>query len=464
MPDNIVVSLKDVGKTYRIWTAPTQRLLSVFYGRLAGAARGALRDGLRRKAESGYRDFHALRDISFDVRKGDALGIIGRNGSGKSTLLQIITGTLQPTCGTVEVRGRVAALLELGSGFNPDFTGRENVYLNGAVHGFTRAQMDEKFDAVAGFADIGDFMNEPLKTYSSGMAVRLAFAVAICTSPDILVVDEALSVGDVFFQQKCFRRIREILDGGTTLLFVSHDTAAVQNLCNRGILLHRGRSIHQGAPEECTSRYFSTENERMPPSAAPAAPAGSPGESKIDKTYEEILSANMIGSAKARHGLRGLEFTAIAFFNEHGLNVPNVKMGRIGSVYAVLRALSDIGEPAAGIRVFDRMSNLVFAAGNRQLRIAFPSMSAGDELIIRFELGFAVNPGLFTLTLDCSEPSVEGPNFGVFHDVVEGLGPITVHFEQEEMWPFYGIARLPLQLEFARRQAQPEAAAAANQP
>lgn len=449
MDSSIAIRVDRVAKTYRIWDSPLARLSTPILeagARLCPPSSG-LAGRLHDRASSHYRDFSALQDISFELPRGRSLGVIGRNGSGKSTLLQIVTGTLQPTSGTVEVNGRIAALLELGSGFNPDFTGRENVYLNGAVHGFTRSQMDEKFDSIAAFADIGDFIDEPTKTYSSGMAVRLAFAVAICSLPDILIVDEALSVGDVFFQQKCFRRIREILDQGTTLLFVSHDTAAVQNLCHEGILLDRGRMAYRGSPEECTSRYFSLEADKAAPAATPAGERIP--ESSLDKTHADILAANIIGQARARHGLRAMEFTAIAFFNDRNLSIPNIEMGQTGRIYAVLRALTDVPEYAVGVRLHDRMSNLVFATGNKQLRIALPSLRAGDELMVRFDLGFTVNPGVFTLTLDCSEPSAQGPNFGVFHDVVEGLGPVTVHYETAEVWPFYGIAQLPLQLHYS---------------
>jgi lipopolysaccharide transport system ATP-binding protein len=238
-PPPLVVSATDVGKCYHIYDRPQDRL----------------KQALFRWRRQFYREFWALRGVSFEVRRGEALGIIGRNGSGKSTLLQIIAGTLQPTEGEVRTVGRVAALLELGSGFNPEFTGRENVYTNGAILGLSRRQVDERFDDIAAFADIGEFLEQPVKTYSSGMLVRLAFAVQVQMEPDILIVDEALAVGDLLFQKRCFQRIEELRANGVTLLFVSHDQEIVRTLTNRALLLHEGRVRAYGASAEVVLDY-----------------------------------------------------------------------------------------------------------------------------------------------------------------------------------------------------------------
>jgi len=221
-----VISVENVSKAYRIWENPSARLTTPM---LEGAAKllpenSKAQHWLKQRAACRYRDFYALHDISFTIGRGESIGIIGRNGSGKSTLLQIIAGTLQPTAGSVKVNGRVAALLELGSGFNPEFTGRENVYLNGAVMGLTRLEVEEKIHAILAFADIGDFIDQPIKTYSSGMQLRLAFAVSINVSADIIIVDEALSVGDVNFQAKCITALRQLQSRGTTFLIVTHST------------------------------------------------------------------------------------------------------------------------------------------------------------------------------------------------------------------------------------------------
>ena len=207
------------------------------------------------QAARGYRDFYALRNLDLEIRRGEAIGIVGRNGSGKSTLLQLIAGTLTPTSGGLSVHGRVSALLELGSGFNPEFTGRENVFINGAILGLSSDEMAERFDAIAEFAEIGDFMDQPVKIYSSGMLMRLAFAVAAHVDPDILIVDEALSVGDARFQLKCARAIDRFITQGVTLLFVSHDASLVKRLCHRAILLERGRMVFAGKPNDVVNLY-----------------------------------------------------------------------------------------------------------------------------------------------------------------------------------------------------------------
>jgi lipopolysaccharide transport system ATP-binding protein len=256
MPETIITA-ENLSKSYRIWKSPADRLKSPF---LAAAAGMLPKDSpphraLHRHAARGWRDFYALRDISLAVRRGEAVGIIGRNGSGKSTLLQIIAGTLQPTQGRIETRGRVAALLELGAGFNPEFTGRENVYLNAAILGFTHKEVDARFDDIARYAEIGDFIDQPVKTYSSGMVVRLAFAVAVNVEPDILIIDEALGVGDARFQLKCARTIDRFIAQGVTLLFVSHDASMVKRLCNHAVLLEHGCIVYAGKPNDVVNLY-----------------------------------------------------------------------------------------------------------------------------------------------------------------------------------------------------------------
>ena len=255
MHDAPVISVQNVSKAYRIWATPAQRLISPACAQLGDMLPGALGAGLKRQAQAGYRDFFALQDVSFEVKRGEAVAIIGRNGAGKSTLLQLIASTLQPSTGSVRLQGRVTALLELGAGFNPDFTGRENVFLSGAVLGLGQKEMAARFDEIAAFADIGEFIDQPVKTYSSGMMMRLAFAVNTCVDPDILIVDEALSVGDAPFQAKCFRRLRQLIERGVSLLFVSHDIGTVRSVCSRALWLKNGRAEMWGEAKTVAKEY-----------------------------------------------------------------------------------------------------------------------------------------------------------------------------------------------------------------
>ncbi|BCQ60801.1 ABC transporter ATP-binding protein [Pseudomonas sp. Boi14] len=240
MCSELAIKAQGLGKCYPIYDQPRDRLLQLLLPR-----------GKQR-----YREFWALKDVALEVRKGETLGIIGRNGSGKSTLLQLICGTSTASTGSVTSHGRIAALLELGSGFNPEFSGRENVYLNGAVLGLKRAEIEARFDEITAFANIGEFIDQPTRTYSSGMLVRLAFAVSVCVEPDILIVDEALAVGDASFQFKCLERLERLTRQGTTLLFVSHDMSMVKRFCNRALYLRDGEIRASGAPEAMAELYL----------------------------------------------------------------------------------------------------------------------------------------------------------------------------------------------------------------
>lgn len=247
MSSDIAIKVENLSKCYQIYDNPRDRLKQFIFPRVQRLV------GF--KPRPYFREFWALRDVSLEIKRGETVGLIGRNGSGKSTLLQMICGTLNPTSGQVEASGRVAALLELGSGFNPEFTGRENVYMNAAVLGLTQDETDARFDDIASFADIGHFLDQPVKTYSSGMVVRLAFAVQAMIDPDILVVDEALAVGDEKFQRKCFARLEELKGKGTSILFVSHSAASVIELCERVVLLEGGVRILDGKPQDVVRTY-----------------------------------------------------------------------------------------------------------------------------------------------------------------------------------------------------------------
>ena len=239
MDSNLAISVREVTKVYRLYEKPIDRL----------------KESLSLTKKKLHKDFFALDKLSFEVKKGETVGIIGTNGSGKSTILKIITGVLTPTTGTVEVDGNISALLELGAGFNSDYTGMENIYMNGTMMGFSREQMDEKIPDILEFADIGDFVYQPVKTYSSGMFVRLAFALAINVEPEILIVDEALSVGDVFFQSKCYARMEQMMKNGTTILMVSHDMGSIIKYCDKVVLLNRGKFVAEGDAGEMVDLY-----------------------------------------------------------------------------------------------------------------------------------------------------------------------------------------------------------------
>lgn len=244
-----VISIQNISKAYKRYHRPIERLKEVLF-----------------PTQSNADEFWAVRNVNLEISRGETVGIVGRNGSGKSTLLQMIAGTLQPTDGQLQVNGRVSALLELGSGFNPEFTGRQNAFFNGRILGLSRDYIETKFDAIAAFADIGDFMDQPVKTYSSGMFVRLAFAVAINVDPDILIIDEALSVGDEAFQRKCFARIYELQEKGVTVLFVSHAASSIVELCDRAILIDDGEILSQGIPKVIVAQYqkliYAPEDEK----------------------------------------------------------------------------------------------------------------------------------------------------------------------------------------------------------
>ncbi|BCR05180.1 sugar ABC transporter ATP-binding protein [Desulfuromonas versatilis] len=240
MSSDIAISVEGISKCYQIYDSPRDRLKQM----------------LARGRRSYFKEFWALRDVSFTVERGETVGIVGRNGSGKSTLLQLICGTLNPTSGNISTRGRIAALLELGSGFNPEFTGRENVYLNASLLGLTNEEIDGRFKDIVEFADIGDFIDQPVKTYSSGMMVRLAFAVQAQVEPDILIVDEALAVGDAKFQAKCFDRLKKLKDNGTSILLVTHSSEQIVTHCSKALLLEKGEVVEGGEPRGVVNRYM----------------------------------------------------------------------------------------------------------------------------------------------------------------------------------------------------------------
>ena len=355
-----VISVDGISKFFEIYPKPSYRLWQMLF-------RG------RRRF---YEPFWALRDISFTVGHGECVGIIGRNGAGKSTLLQIITGTLAASSGCVDVKGRVAALLELGSGFNPEFTGRENVYLNATILGLTREEIDSRYDGIVAFADIGDFIDQPVKSYSSGMVVRLAFAVVAHVDADVLIIDEALSVGDAFFTQKCMRFLRRFI-AEHTALFVSHDTAAVNSLCNKAILMEHGRIKQIGSPKDVTETYLKDmyeANQGVSTSdietdgATPAGLGSFSPEDFRDMRADFINASNLrndiqlfvFNEESAAFGKKGITITGAALLDIKGRPLNWVVGGEPVSLHITVHAHKDVFSPIIGFFLKNRLGQNIF--------------------------------------------------------------------------------------------------------
>ena len=356
--NDIAISVNGVSKYFEIYEKPSHRLWQMIY----------------RGHRQFFRPFWALQDISFDVAKGESVGIIGRNGAGKSTLLQIVTGILAPSAGTVSVQGRVAALLELGSGFNPEFTGRENVYLNAAILGLSNEDVNAKYDDIAAFADIGEFMDQPVKTYSSGMVVRLGFAVIAHVDADVLIVDEALAVGDAFFTQKCMRFLRRFMEENT-ILFVSHDVAAVNNLCQRAVLLQSGRIKRIGSVKEVTELYLEDMFESM--QGKSASPHGREQGASREGLLADMVESDdfrdmrqdFINSTNLRNDMEVFRFDAQgASFGKGEITIENAVLsddqgkpvnwivgGEMVSLHVWCRAHREVFSPIVGFHLKDKL-------------------------------------------------------------------------------------------------------------
>lgn len=397
--NNIAISVTNLSKCYQIYESPRDRLKQFVVPRLQHLT--------GQVPKQYFREFWALKDVSFEVKKGETVGIIGRNGSGKSTLLQMICGTLNPTSGSIQTNGRIAALLELGSGFNPEFTGRDNVYMNAAVLGLSKKVIDARFDDITAFADIGDFIEQPVKTYSSGMMVRLAFAVIAHVDADILVVDEALAVGDAFFTQKCMRFLRNFMKTGT-VLFVSHDTGAVVNLCNKAILINRGQVVELGTPKDVIEHYLATLYESSQEVGGvladetnmSASPMGSPGEYRDMR--EVLINASTLRNDieifqfkpdQEGFGTGGAKIVSVRLLDQAGAPLSWVVGGEDVILDIRCRAHQDIFRPIIGFQFKDRLGQVIFsdntflAYQNRP-----PIAEAGTEIVARFEFRLPVLP------------------------------------------------------------------------
>ena len=380
------ISVDAVGKCYRIYARPQDRLLEAVRARL-GRLSGRMRTPL-------FREFWALREVSLEIPRGQTVGIIGRNGAGKSTLLQIICGTLGPTSGRVATRGRVAALLELGTGFNPEFTGRENVHLNASILGLSAEEIRDRFDDILAFAEIGDFIDQPVKTYSSGMYVRLAFAVIAHVDADILVIDEALSVGDVFFAQKCMRFLRDFQQRGT-VLFVSHSAASVVGLCERAIWLDGGRVLLDGPAKEVSEAYHASVYGHRPTAAAGAAAPVAAAPIAVDEDadlFDPTLDRAQMRVVRfdpdqAGFGDGGSRIESVRFETPVGRTLHQVEGGEIVRLVVEARALREIPSPIVGFFVKDRLGQQLFGT-NTWGDPPAPPTPVGEGGLIRAEFEF----------------------------------------------------------------------------
>ncbi len=376
--NDIAISVKNLSKKYRLYDSPQHRL----------------KEALHPFRKKFHRDFWALRDVSFEVKKGETLGIIGQNGSGKSTLLQLLCGVLQPTAGEVAVDGRVSALLELGAGFNPEFTGRENVYLNGAIKGFTKEQMAGRFESIAAFADIGDFIDQPVKTYSSGMYVRLAFAAAINVDPEILVIDEALAVGDAYFVHRCMVRFHELQKQGKTILLVTHDATAVKRLCNRAIWLEGGSAMMVGDSSAVADLYLA-HLFKIPVAEFDKTPATSKNGDNIplerqdsrDTAYHE----NTIPNIDNRFGDQSFSIVGVGLYDEF----MNAIKSSCNDKIILLRI-------TARNNFNDKKIKIVAGYTLRDFRGV--DISSSDTLATETDLGYCLPGQLITISMRISLP------------------------------------------------------------
>jgi ABC-type polysaccharide/polyol phosphate transport system ATPase subunit len=354
-----VVLVQNVSKVYRLYSKPSDRLLEMVpFG-----------------SQRYHSDFWAVRNVSLQVEQGEILGIVGPNGSGKSTLLQIASGIVTPTSGRVSVEGRVAALLELGAGFNPEFTGRENVYLNGEIMGLSRRETERVFPKIEAFAEIGEFIDRPVKEYSSGMYVRLAFATAIHVEPEVLIVDEALAVGDAIFANRCLRRLEEMKERGVTILFVSHDLGLVKRLCHRAVLMLKGEVACEGKPGEVVNRYVGLVHDSQALESA----------SDLTGNY--------------RHGDGASTIASIRLLDGSGRESTSIEYGDTATVEVTARFNREVDRPIVGVLIRNRLGIEVFGTNTRIEGRDFGSFKAGDCLTVDFRFPCYLTRQDYTLTV-----------------------------------------------------------------
>ncbi len=390
--DEIAIGVNDVSKMYKLYNRPSDRL----------------KEALGFTREKRYTEHYALRGVSFEVKRGETVGLIGTNGSGKSTMLKVITGILNPTGGSVKIKGRISALLELGAGFNMEYTGLENVYLNGTMNGFTREEIDARLDTILKFADIGDFVYQPVKTYSSGMFVRLAFAVAINIDPEILIVDEALSVGDVFFQAKCYKKFEEFKEQGRTILFVSHDLGSVSKYCDRVLLLNKGEKVMEGEPKQVIDTYkrllvhqFDSQ-EAEEGKAEQASPAA--------WRWKESLNNN---PECLEYGNGDAHIMDYAVLDSDGLITNSISKGDKFTVKFKVIFQRDIVNPIFAFTIKDLKGTEITGTNTMFEHVYVDHTAAGSSKIVSFTQNMDLQGGEYLLSLGCT--GYGGDEFQVYH-------------------------------------------------
>lgn len=440
----LAIRVSDVSKSYQIYDKPQHRLLqSLLHG--------------RRKL---YRDYWALRNISFDVKRGETVGIIGRNGSGKSTLLQIISGTLTPSAGNVDVSGRITALLELGAGFHPDFTGRENAYMNAMLLGFASREIGEQMGKIAAFADIGDFFDQPVKTYSSGMYVRLGFSVAISLSPDILVVDEALAVGDMVFQAKCMREIRKLMASGVTVLFVSHDIGAVKALCNRCLYLDGGTVRAWGNAREVTSLYISQSHLAMnvalktvPISQEDTSAHRPPTAASPDGTLIKVqtTAARDIGKDVHRYGDGRVTILDVRLLDERGQPADELELDQPFELQISVRVNEDLPDFAWGYSFRDLKGQMLVAMmSTADVAANIGPVRQGETFVLGIQGHNALVPGVYTVSIGVELPVVLNRQH-VFLQVLENAAVFRSIPPADTRGMSPGLVKLPVAFQVLAR-------------
>jgi len=427
---SIAIDLRNVAKKYKIYTHPRQRFL----------------EALWRGRRIYHQDFWALQGVTIEIPKGKTVGVIGENGSGKSTLLQVIAGIVFPTVGEVVVNGRISALLELGAGFNPEFSGRENVLMNGGILGFTRKEMEARLPQIAAFAEIGEFLDQPVRTYSTGMYVRLAFATAIHVDPDILLVDEALAVGDAIFQHRCIQKIKEFQASGKTIVFVTHDLVAVKSICDLGVFLHHGHVVKVSDPEEVVNLYLAHVAEREASRSGQAygkaagrstepptdsAAEGGPVLYRVDPHFDERASL-------FRHGTGDARIRNVEVLDDRGRPLAAVPFGQSVCVRIHVEFLADAPEPIVGYLLRDARGVDILGVNTWEERRPLGPRRAGERVVVDFTTPLPLHPGSYSVN-----PAVAyDPIIQKYLDWVDNARVIEVMPPGPD-FPIYGLVYLP---------------------